>query len=142
MVRTLLALGIAAFALDGVAAQPVPPYQVDSIKPPILEAPPSAEPALTEACHAWKLDARGASRFFTLAELLDGVVLHHAFSWVPCSIEGRLHDGRGQVWNFRINGGATATTWRGEGPTREEYRWGCRRQACEPLVLLTADEEG
>lgn len=141
MLRATLALWLASLAPLCHAAQPVPPYQVDSIDPPILETPSSAEPGLSEACRGWQLDARQASRFFTLAELLDGVVLHYAFSWVPCSIEGRLHDGRGQVWKFRINGAATATTWRGEGPTREEYRWGCRRADCEPLVLLPADEE-
>lgn len=129
-------------ALPAGAAEPNGPYTLLEASRPLFEGVTNTDRATAEACAGWSMSKAQVERFFTLGELLDGVVLHHQFAWLPCSIEGRVHDGRGQVWNFRINAAATATTWRGDGPTREEYRWGCRREGCESLVLMGAEGDG
>ncbi len=137
-----LALALALALPPGAqAADPRGPFTVLDASRPLFEGVSNSDMAMADACKQWSLSPKQVERFFQLGELLDGVVLHHQFYWLPCSIEGRLHDGAGQVWNFRINGAATATTWRGDGPTREEYRWGCRRKGCEDLVLMAAEAD-
>lgn len=55
----------------------------------------------------------------------------HDFSWLPCSISGRLQ-AEGREWSFEINGAGTSI-WR----SGDEIRMlGCARSACEPFVIL------
>ncbi|MBJ6979431.1 MULTISPECIES: hypothetical protein [unclassified Luteimonas] len=82
------------------------------------------------ACRAWSLDAQQAEAFFGISEQLPEGGLHD-FSWLPCSIKGRLQ-AEGREWAFEINAAGTST-WR----SREEVRLlGCSRSTCEPFVIL------
>lgn len=106
------------------------------VDPARLDDPQGREPALREACAAWRLDQRQVAAFFAAGrEYPDGT--HDAFYWLPCSIKGRLR-AQGREWDFEINAAATATWTDGD----EVRRWGCTAKACEPLVLLMPDEHG
>lgn len=92
------------------------------------------EPALREACAAWRLSERQVAAFFAAArEYSDGT--NDTYYWLPCSIQGRLR-AQGREWTFEINAAATAS-WRDGDTVR---RWGCDARACEPLVLLMRDD--
>lgn len=98
--------------------------------------PQGREPALREACAAWRLNPRQVAAFFAAGrEYPDGT--HDAFYWLPCSIKGRLR-AQEREWEFEINAAATAT-WTDGDTVR---RWGCTAKACEPLVLLPPDPQG
>jgi hypothetical protein len=99
-----------------------------------FDDPQGREPALREACAAWRLSERQVAAFFAAGrEYPDGT--HDAFYWLPCSIKGRLR-AQGREWDFEINAAATATWTDGA----DQRRWGCTAKACEPLVLLMPDE--
>ncbi|QWP77651.1 hypothetical protein J5226_04360 [Lysobacter sp. K5869] len=101
-----------------------------------FDDPNNREPALREACAAWRLNERQVAAFFASGrEYPDGT--HDAFYWLPCSIKGRLR-AQGREWDFEINAAATAT-WTDGDTVR---RWGCMAKACEPLVLLMPDQQG
>ena len=85
------------------------------------------------ACRAWSLDARQAETFFALSgELQEGAL--HDYSWLPCSISGRLRSD-GREWEFEINAAGTST-WRSGNEAR---LLGCNTAACEPFVVLMPD---
>lgn len=101
-----------------------------------FDDPQGREPALREACAAWRLDARQVAAFFAASrEYPDG--LGDGFYWLPCTIKGRLR-AQEREWDFEINAAATAT-WTDGDTVR---RWGCTDKACTPLVLLMPDGNG
>jgi len=129
---TLSLLAACAHAPPGGEAA-IAVLRVDAAR---FDDPQGREPALRDACAAWRLSERQVAAFFAAGrEYPDGT--HDAFYWLPCSIKGRLR-AQGREWDFEINAAATAT-WSDGATVR---RWGCTAKACEPLVLLMPDEHG
>lgn len=135
----LAAAALAVAALAACAHAPPPGdgaptvLRIDAAR---FDDPQEREPALREACAAWRLDARQVAAFFAASrEYPDG--LGDGFYWLPCTIQGRLR-AQGREWDFKINAAATAT-WTDGDTVR---RWGCTAKACEPLVLLMPDGNG
>lgn len=115
---------MAAASQSGIAVLEIAPAEYR----PGAEYPPSATEA--SACQAWSLDKAQAEAFFNLSmPLAEGEL--HDFSWLPCSIKGRLQAG-GQEWVFEINAAGTST-WTAAGLTR---LLGCAEASCEPFLLL------
>ena len=85
------------------------------------------------ACRAWTLSAQQAEAFFKLSTPLPEGALND-FSWLPCTINGRL-SAEGVEWTFQINAAGTST-WRAGGET---LLLGCADRACEPFVILMPD---
>lgn len=88
---------------------------------------------IAHACSSWALDAKQIESFFKLSEEYKETP-YGMFYQVPCSISGELKSS-GEVWQFSINGGATAT-WSRKGEIRH---WGCSVKECERLVIIAAD---
>lgn len=89
--------------------------------------------SIVQACRSWSFNEAQVASFFKLSKEYDENP-YNLFYQVPCSIAGELQVD-GQIWQFKINGGATAT-WSHEGVTRY---WGCSVAECEPLVLIATD---
>lgn len=85
------------------------------------------------ACQAWTLGAAQAEAFFELSTPLPEGALND-FSWLPCTISGRLA-AEGVEWTFQINAAGTST-WRAGGEAR---LLGCADRACAPFVILMPD---
>ena len=85
------------------------------------------------ACRKWRLSASQVERFFSLSKSFEDSP-YSAFYQVPCSIRGELQ-AQGRVWDFQINGGATAVWTSGE----QTRYWGCTDEQCAGLVLIAAD---
>lgn len=89
---------------------------------------------LENACRDWRLSRDQVAEFFRLSRRYEQSP-YAGFYQLPCSISGKLRS-EGVTWDFTIGGGAAAT-WSHDGQTRY---FGCNVDACEPLVLLPADD--
>jgi len=88
------------------------------------------------SCRSWSLDKSQVEAFFDLSQPLAEGELHR-FSWLPCSISGRL-EAEGREWDFEINAAGTSV-WRSSDETR---LLGCSQAACEAFVILMPDDPG
>lgn len=125
--RSLIIL-MAAFAISAAAQ---PSIEVLSVNP--VEVTADTDKSLLEACRSWSLSKAQVTEFFRLAQEYE-ISPYASYYQTPCSITGELKS-NGEVWSYRINGGATAQWMRGD-ITRY---WGCSKPECEKLVLLPTD---
>lgn len=120
---------LTALFVTPVAAQP----SIEILRVDPVEVTTENDPALSEACRSWSLSKAEVAAFFNLAQEYE-ISLYASYYQTPCSIAGELKSGD-EVWNYRINGGATAIWTRGD-VTRY---WGCSKPECEKLVILPTD---
>lgn len=89
--------------------------------------------AMYNACEQWKLTKEQVKQFFQLSESYPEYP-YSSYYQIPCKITGTLKQ-QGQLWQFTIDGGATATLQ--QGNTIKYF--GCKQVACEPLVIMPTD---
>lgn len=123
------ALILTALLMTPAAAQP----GIEILRVDPVELTAEKDPALSEACRSWSLSKADVAAFFGLAQEYE-ISPYASYYQTPCSIAGELKSGD-EVWNYRINGGATAVWMRGD-ITRY---WGCSKPECERLVILPTD---
>ncbi|CAI3941293.1 unnamed protein product [Commensalibacter communis] len=84
-----------------------------------------------KACKKWKITKAQIIRFFRLSINYSMSSYHH-YSQTQCDITGKLIY-NGENWDFYINGGATATWYRG----KEQKYFGCEDKRCERLFITS-----
>lgn len=119
---------LASFTTLAVAAPSIEVLRVDPV-----EISADNDKSLLEACRSWSLSKEQVAEFFRVAQEYE-ISPYASYYQTPCSITGELKSG-GEVWKYRINGGATAVWMKGD-VTRY---WGCGKPECEKLVLLPTD---
>lgn len=125
--RSLIIL-MATLATMAAAEPSIEVLRVDAV-----EVTADTDKSLLEACRSWSLSKAQVTEFFRLAQEYE-ISPYASYYQTPCSITGELKSG-GEVWGYRINGGATAQWMKGD-ITRY---WGCSKPECEKLVLLPTD---
>lgn len=118
--------------LTGTAGSPAMDITVLQVGAAAYQPSPGSTPSASDAaaCQAWSLDAQETGSFLALSTVLPEGALHD-FSWLPCTISGRMQ-AEGREWAFEINAAGTSI-WRAGDETR---LMGCRQRACEPFVIL------
>lgn len=111
--------------------------EIISINPVVIENWKNfqaSDEAMYQACNSWQLDKEQVKQFFQLSDHYESNPSHEYYQ-IPCKITGELKS-EGKIWQFTIDGGATGK-WQNQ---QQEKYFGCRKFACESLVLMPVDD--